>query len=60
MSKSDIVAAVPEATMVSTYMEIKKLFQTKVASEESFDLEPEKLKQILEQIKRGKDIADRA
>ena len=60
MSKSDIIAAVPEATMVSTYMEIKKLFQTKVASEESFDLEPEKLKQILEQIKRGKDIADRA
>ncbi|MCI7047033.1 RNA polymerase sigma factor RpoD [Helicobacter sp.] len=60
MSKADIVAAVPEATMVSTYMEIKKLFQTKLASEGSFDLEPEKLKQILEQIKRGKDIADRA
>ncbi|CAM2778898.1 RNA polymerase sigma factor RpoD [Helicobacter burdigaliensis] len=60
MSKADITAAVPEATMVSTYMEIKKLFQTKIASEESFDLEPEKLKQILEQIKRGKDIADKA
>ncbi|EES89564.1 RNA polymerase sigma factor RpoD [Helicobacter canadensis] len=60
MNKSDIIAAVPEATMVSTYMEIKKLFQTKLASEGSFDLEPEKLKQILEQIKRGKDIADRA
>ncbi|MGP1450078.1 MAG: RNA polymerase sigma factor RpoD [Wolinella sp.] len=60
MSKSDIAAAVPEATMVSTYMEIKKLFQTKQASEDSFDLEPEKLKEILEQIKRGKDIADKA
>ncbi|MCH5322768.1 MAG: RNA polymerase sigma factor RpoD [Helicobacter sp.] len=60
MSKSDITAAVPETTMVSTYMEIKKLFQTKLASEGSFDLEPEKLKQILEQIKRGKDIADKA
>lgn len=60
MSKADITAAAPEATMVSTYMEIKKLFQTKVASEGSFDLEPEKLKQILEQIKRGKDIADKA
>lgn len=60
MSKADIIAAVPEATMVSTYMEIKKLFQTKAASEGSFDLEPEKLKQILEQIKRGKDIADKA
>lgn len=60
MSKADIIAAVPEATMVSTYMEIKKLFQIKAASEGSFDLEPEKLKQILEQIKRGKDIADKA
>ncbi|CAE10900.1 RNA polymerase sigma factor RpoD [Wolinella succinogenes] len=60
MSKNDIASAVPEATMVSTYMEIKKLFQTKQASEESFDLEPEKLKEILEQIKRGKDIADKA
>ncbi len=60
MSKSDIAVAVPEATMVSTYMEIKKLFQTKQASEEGFDLEPEKLKEILEQIKRGKDIADKA
>lgn len=60
MSKADITAAAPEATMVSTYMEIKKLFQTKAASEGSFDLEPEKLKQILEQIKRGKDIADKA
>ncbi|MDD6055080.1 MAG: RNA polymerase sigma factor RpoD [Helicobacter sp.] len=60
MQKQDIIAAVPEATMVSTYMEIKKLFQTKEASEGCFDLEPEKLKQILEQIKRGKDIADKA
>ncbi|MCI5967996.1 RNA polymerase sigma factor RpoD [Helicobacter sp.] len=60
MTKAEITASVPEATMVSTYMEIKKLFQTKAASEGSFDLEPEKLKQILEQIKRGKDIADKA
>ena len=60
MTKADITAAVPEATMVSTYMEIKKLFQTKAASEGSFDLEPEKLKQNLEQSKRGKYIADKA
>ncbi len=60
MTKKDIAAAVPEATMVSTYVEIKKLYQTKQASEEGFSLEPEKLKEILEQIKRGKDIADRA
>ncbi|MFG5109129.1 RNA polymerase sigma factor RpoD, partial [Campylobacter lari] len=54
MSREDIVATVPEATMVNIYMDIKKLFQTKEASEEGFDLEPEKLKEILEQIKRGK------
>ncbi len=60
MSKEDILAVVPEATMVSTYMEIKKLIQTKEASKDSFDLEPEYLKEILEQIKRGKAIADKA
>ncbi len=60
MSKDDILASVPEATMVSTYVEIKKLFQTKEASKDSFDLEPDYLKEILEQIKRGKDIADKS
>ncbi len=60
MSKEDILAVVPEATMVSTYMEIKKLVQTKEASKDSFDLEPEYLMEILEQIKRGKAIADKA
>ncbi|NLC28102.1 MAG: RNA polymerase sigma factor RpoD [Campylobacteraceae bacterium] len=60
LTKEDIAAEVPEATMVSTYMEIKKLFQTKEASKQSFDLEPHILKKILEQIKRGKRIADEA
>ncbi len=60
LSKEEIAKQVPEATMVSTYMEIKKLFQTKEASQDSFDLEPEKLKEIIEQIKRGKQIADKA
>jgi len=60
LSKEDVSKMVPEATMVSTYMEIKKLFQTKEASQDSFDLEPEKLKEIIEQIKRGKAIADKA
>lgn len=60
MSREDIAAAVPEATMVSVYMELKKLFQTKEASEGGFNLEPEKLKEILEQIKRGKNISDKA
>ncbi|MGX3011986.1 RNA polymerase sigma factor RpoD [Helicobacter sp. 23-1044] len=60
MSKADIAQAVPETTMVSTYVEIKKLILTKEASKDSFDLEPEKLKEILEQIKRGKVIVDEA
>jgi len=60
MNKADIATAVPETTMVSTYMEIKKLFQTKEASQDSFNLEPEKLKSIVEQIKRGKSIAEKA
>ncbi len=60
LSKEQILASVPEATMVSTYMEIKKLLQTKEASKKGFNLEPEKLKEILEQIKRGKAIATKA
>lgn len=58
LSKAQITAMVPEATMVSTYMEIKKLFQTAEASKGGFDLTPEELKAVLEQIKRGKKITD--
>jgi RNA polymerase primary sigma factor len=58
LSKAQITAMVPEATMVSSYMEIKKLFQTKEASKGGFDLTPEELKDVLEQIKRGKQITD--
>jgi len=58
LNKDEITSQVPEATMVSTYVEIKKLFQTKEASKQSFDLDPELLKEIVEQIKRGKKIAD--
>ncbi|MBA1437454.1 MAG: RNA polymerase sigma factor RpoD [Epsilonproteobacteria bacterium] len=60
LSKEEITNMVPEATMVSTYMEIKKLVQTKEASKNSFDMEPEKLADILEQIKRGKNISEKA
>lgn len=60
MSREEIAEAVPETTMVNVYMELKKLFQTKEASEGGFNLEPEKLKEILEQIKRGKNISDKA
>ncbi len=58
LTKEDIIGMVPEATMVSTYMEIKKLVQTKEASKNSFDMEPDKLADILEQIKRGKNISE--
>lgn len=60
LSKEEITELALETTMVSTYMEIKKLFQTKEASKKSFDLEKERLKEILEQIKRGKKISDEA
>ncbi|MBU1667041.1 RNA polymerase sigma factor RpoD [bacterium] len=54
MDKDDITDAVPETTMVSTYVEIKKLYETREASKDSFDLDPEKLSEILGQIRRGK------
>lgn len=60
LSKDEIAEKAMETTMVSTYMEIKKLFQTKEASKKSFDLEKSRLKEILEQIKRGKKISDEA
>jgi RNA polymerase primary sigma factor len=60
MSKEEIAASVPEQTMVSTYMEIKKLFENFEAGKESFNMQPEELKEVLEQIKRGKKISDEA
>ncbi len=54
MDKEDIMDSVPETTMVSTYVEIKKLYETREASKDSFDLDPEKLAEILGQIRRGK------
>lgn len=60
LSKDEITERVPEATMVSTYVDIKKLFQTKEASKDSFDMDPKRLEVILEQIKRGKNISDKA
>ncbi len=54
MDKEDIIDAVPETTMVSTYVEIKKLFETREASKGGFDLSEEKLQAILGQIRQGK------
>jgi len=60
MTKDDIIDAVPETTMVSTYVEIKKLFETREASKGGFDLSEEKLQDILEQIRLGKSKSEKA
>ncbi len=60
MTKDDIANAVPETTMVSTYVQIKKLFETREASKNSFDLPPEKLEEILNQIRIGKTKSEKA
>jgi RNA polymerase primary sigma factor len=60
MDKEDIIDAVPETTMVSTYVEIKKLFETREASKGGFDLSEEKLQEILNQIRQGKAKSERA
>jgi len=58
MDKEDIIDAVPETTMVSTYVEIKKLFETREASKGGFDLPEEKLQAILGQIRQGKATSE--
>ncbi|SFV60863.1 RNA polymerase sigma factor RpoD [hydrothermal vent metagenome] len=60
MDKEDISNAVPETTMVSTYVEIKKLFETREASKNSFNLDPKKLEDILNQIRQGKKTSEKA
>ena len=60
MDKDDIIDAVPETTMVSTYVEIKKLFETREASKGGFDLSEEKLQEILNQIRIGKAKSEKA
>ena len=60
LTKEEIAERVPENTMVSTYMEIQKIYRTKETSKDGFNLEPARLKEILEQIKRGKNISDKA
>lgn len=60
MDKDDIASAVPETTMVSTYVEIKKLFETREASKGGFDLTPEKLSEVLNQIRQGKAKSEKA
>jgi len=60
LTKEDIIEMVPEATMINTYMDIKKLIETKEASKNTFNIPKEKLQIILEQINRGKKITDEA
>ena len=60
MDKDEIAEAVPETTMVSAYVEIKKLFETREASKGGFDLSEEKLQEILNQIRQGKEKSETA
>lgn len=60
MTKEEVAKAVPETTMVNVYMDIKKLIQTQEASRDKFNLTEEILKDVLEQIKRGKRVSDKA
>ncbi len=60
MNKEEISNSVPETTMVSTYVEIKKLFETREASKNSFNLDPKKLEDILNQIRQGKKKSEKA
>ncbi len=60
LSKEEVAKMAPEVTMVNIYMEIKKLFKTKEASNTGFDIDEDELKNILEQIKIGKKIASEA
>jgi len=60
LTKEEIAEMVPEATMINTYMDIKKLIEAKEASKNTFNISKDKLQIILEQIKRGKKITDLA
>ncbi len=60
LTKPEIAKMVPEVTMVNTYMEIQKLFRTREYSSTGFDTDDEEIKNILTQIKIGKQIADDA
>ncbi|MGP1561906.1 MAG: RNA polymerase sigma factor RpoD [Helicobacteraceae bacterium] len=60
MTKEEVAASVPETTMVNVYMDVKKLMLTKEASKSKFDLDETTLKEVLEQIKRGKKLSDAA
>ena len=58
LSKDQVVSRVPEIDMANVYMEIKKLIQIKTSSQSNFDVSKEELIDILEQIKRGKNISE--
>jgi len=60
LTKPEIAKMVPEVVMVNTYMEIQKLFRTREDSSTDFDTDDDEFKNILTQIKIGKQIADDA
>ena len=60
LSKEEIIELLPEATLITTYMKIKKLIETKEASKNFFNLSEEDVKSILNHITRGRIIVDEA
>ncbi len=60
LTKPEIAKMVPEVTMVNIYMEIQKLFRTREDSSTGFDTDDDEIKNILTQIKIGKQIANDA
>ena len=60
LSKEEIIEMLPEATLITTYMKIKKLIETKEASKNFFNLSEEDVKSILNHITRGRIIVDEA
>ena len=60
LEKEDILERIPEPALLNTYMKIKKLLETKEASETFFDLTEEEVKNIINHITRGRLIVDEA
>ena len=60
LTKEDIINKIPEASLLNTYMRIKKLYETKEASKSFFDLQEEEVRAIINHITRGRLIVDEA
>ena len=60
LTKEDIINKIPEASLLNTYIRIKKLYETKEASKSFFNLQEEEVRAIINHITRGRLIVDEA